>query len=76
MDLPTLAAIAGIVALPTTLLLWMMSKIHNDISTQSADSNTKWTAMNARYDALQAALNARVDLTQSIIMKMLEKQGK
>jgi hypothetical protein len=65
MDLPTLAAIAGIIALPTTLLLWMMSKLHNDMS-----------SLGNKLESHQTAINARVDTTQAVIMRMLEKQGK
>ncbi len=72
MDLATLAAIAAIVALPTTLLLWMMSKIHNDMTAQIA----RLDATNLKIDANTIAMNARIDTTQGIIMKMLEKQGK
>lgn len=45
--------------------------------------DAKWIAINQRADALSAqtnklmvSLNARVDTTQAIIMRMLEKQGK
>lgn len=76
MDWGMFAAISGVIALQTVLLLWMMSKLDSDIKTVSADSNAQWMAANARSDALQAALNARIDTTQSIIMRMLEKQGK
>jgi hypothetical protein len=83
MDWGMFAAITGVIALQTMLLLWMMSKLDSDIKTVSADlkavaldSNAKWMAVNARSDSLQSALNARVDTTQVIIMRMLEKQGK
>jgi hypothetical protein len=76
MDWGMFAAIGGLIALQTTLLLWMMSKLDSDIKSSTAESNAKWMAANARSDALQSALNARVDQTQAIIMRMLEKQGR
>lgn len=65
MDWSMLAAIGGLIALQTTVLLWMMSKLDNDIRSSTADSNAKWMAA-----------NARIDQTQAIIMRMLEKQGR
>jgi hypothetical protein len=65
MDWGMVGAIAGIIGLQTALLLWMMSKLDSDIKSSTADSNAKWMAA-----------NARIDQTQSIIMRMLEKQGK
>lgn len=72
MDWGMFAAITGVIALQTMLLLWMMSKLDSDIKSVStdlkavaADSNAKWMAA-----------NARIDQTQSIIMRMLEKQGR
>jgi hypothetical protein len=72
MDWGMFAAISGVIALQTMLLLWMMSKLDSDIKTVSedlkavaADSNAKWMSV-----------NARVDTTQAIIMRMLEKQGR
>jgi hypothetical protein len=58
------------------LMLWMMSRmetrLHNDITAIITDSNLKWVAFNARTDAV----NARVDTTQGILMRMLEEQKK
>ncbi len=65
MDWGMFAGITGILALQTMLLLWMMSKLDNDIKSVSADSNAKWMAV-----------NSRLDQTQAIIMRMLEKQGR
>lgn len=65
MDWSMFAAIGGLIAFQTTLLLWMMSKLDNDIRSSTADSNAKWMAA-----------NARVDSTQAIIMRMLDKQGR
>jgi len=69
MDWATFLSFGGIVvaalAVQTTLLLWMMSKLDSDIRAVSADSNAKWMAVNARIDA-----------TQGIIMRMVEKLGK
>ncbi len=83
MDLPMLAAIAAIVALPTTLLIWRMSHLEgvidslgNRIDATIAAGNARADEINTRIDLNQAALNARVDMTQGVIMKMLEKQGK
>lgn len=72
MDWTMFAAMGGLIALQTTVVLWMMSKLDNDIRASTADSNAKWTSVMARSDAL----NARIDQTQGIIMRMLEKQGK
>lgn len=60
-----LAAIGGLIALQTTVLLWMMSKLDNDIRSSTADLNAKWMAA-----------NARIGRNQAIIMKILEKQGR
>jgi hypothetical protein len=76
MDWGMFGALVGLFAGQTTVLLWMMNKLDNDIRTVSADSNAKWMAANARSDALQASLNDRIDTTQGIIMRMLEKQGR
>ena len=65
MDWGTLGAIAAIVSLQTEVLLWMMSKLDSDIRSIANDSNAKWMAV-----------NSRIDTTQSIIMRMLEKQGR
>ena len=65
MDWSMFAAIGGLIAFQTTLLLWMMSKLDNDIRSSTADTNAKWMAA-----------NARVDSTQAIIMRMLDKQGR
>lgn len=72
MDWGMFAAIVTVIGLQTALMVWMMSKLDSDIKAVStdlkavaADSNTKWMAV-----------NARVDQTQSIIMRMLEKQGR
>lgn len=59
-----LGSVVGLMGLQTAVLLWMMSKMDNDIRSGQADSNAKWIAM-----------NARIDQTQSIIMRMLEKRG-
>jgi hypothetical protein len=83
MDWGMLAALGGLIALQTTVLLWMMSKLDSDIKTVSSDlkaatvdSNTKWMATMAESNSMWMAANARIDQTQSIIMKQLEKQGK
>ena len=83
MDLSMLAAIAGLIALPTTILIWRMSHLEGVIDSLGsridatiASGNARADEINARIDLNQAALNARVDMTQGIIMKMLEKQGK
>lgn len=65
MDWGMVGAIGGLIAIQTALLLWMMSKLDSDIKSVSDDSNKKWMAVSARVDA-----------TQGIIMRMLEKQGK
>ena len=65
MDWGMLGCIGGLLAIQTTVLLWMMSKLDSDIKSVSADSNAKWMAV-----------NARLDQTQAIIMRMLEKQGR
>ncbi len=72
MDWGMFSALGGLIALQTMLLLWMMSKLDSDIKSVAADSNAKWMAAMAKSDAL----SARIDQTQSIIMRMLEKQGK
>lgn len=72
MDWGMFSAIGGLIGLQTVLLIWMMSKLDSDIKSVSADSNTKWVAVNARLDQS----NARLDQTQAIIMRMLERQGK
>jgi len=65
MDWGMVGAIGGLLADQTGLLLWMMSKLDSDI---------KGIATEAKADS--RALNARVDMTQGIIMRMLENQGK
>lgn len=65
MDWGMFGCMVGLFAGQTTILLWMMSKLDHDIKGVAADSNAKWMAV-----------NARVDVTQGIIMRMLEKQGK
>lgn len=94
MDWNIVAAVGALLAVQTTIILWMMSKLDNDIKqcgadirSSTADSNSKWmtanaksdamaASLNARSDAIAAAINARIDTTQSIIMRMLEKQGR
>lgn len=57
------------------LMIWFMTRlenrIHSDISAIQADSNAKWIAINGRMDQM----GARIDTTQAIIMRMLEKKG-
>jgi hypothetical protein len=72
MDWPNLIGIATVVAVPTAILLWMMSKLGNDIRASTADSNAKWMAACSRIDQM----GSRIDQTQAIIMRMLEKQGR
>lgn len=60
--------IAVVLAALGILMTWMnrkFDKIDEHIAAANKDSNTKWMAV-----------NARVDQTQAIIMRMLEKQGK
>jgi hypothetical protein len=76
MDWGMFAAIVGVIGIQTALLLWMMSKLDADIRATTAESNAKWTAASAESNAKWMAVNARIDQTQSIIMRMLEKQGK
>lgn len=61
MDLSMLAAIAALVALPTTILIWRMSHLEGVVD-----------SLGTRIDAT----NARIDITQGIIMRMLEDRGK
>jgi hypothetical protein len=69
MDWATIGSIlGGMAAILTLFFSWMNSRfneIHND--TMEAHK---------RIDASNIAMNARIDLTQSIIMRMLERQGK
>ena len=64
MNWEMLAALAAIMLVPNGIIIFMMNKLHNDIQSVSKDSNDKWVAVNARVDA-----------TQAIIMRMLEKRG-
>lgn len=68
MDWQMLAAIAAIVLIPNGFILWMMSKLDNDIRS----IGNRMDAQNVRIDAM----GARIDATQGIIMRMLEKQGR
>lgn len=74
-----LAAIAAIVLIPNGFLFWMMAKIDSDLKDGLRESREHWIAANARIDASFTsidAMGARIDATQAIIMRMLEKQGR
>lgn len=68
MDWGMFAAIAAVIGIQTGLLLWMISKLDADVRSVSADIK----GAHIRIDAM----GARIDQTQSIIMRMLEKQGR
>lgn len=72
MDWQMLAAISAIVLIPNGFLFWMMSKIDSDLKDGLRESREHWIAANARIDQS----NARMDHTQAVLMRMLEKQGK
>lgn len=69
MDWSMFGAIGGLFialfAVNITVMLWLFNKLDSDI---------KSLASEAKADS--RALNARVDTTQTIIMRMLEKQGR
>lgn len=56
-----LGSMFAMLSLFTTIIVWKMSRIESNMD-----------AMGMRIDAT----NARIDITQGIIMRMLEKQGK
>lgn len=79
MDWGMFAGIIAVIGIQTALFLWMMSKLDSDIKAVSsevkavaADSNAKWMAACSRIDEM----GSRIDQTQAIIMRMLEKQGR
>ncbi len=79
MDWMTLAAIAGIMGFFFNWLNGNITRLDTDVKT----ALLKIDATNARLDLNLAAINARLDVmgeridaTQAIIMRMLEKQGK
>ena len=60
-----LGCMLGIFGAFTGLMLWMMARMENRLDAHMTSSEHKWIAM-----------NARIDVTQAAIMRMLEKQGK
>lgn len=75
MDLSMLAAIAALVALPTTILIWRMSHLEgvvDSLGSRIDEANSRIDATGQRIDAM----GARIDTTQAIIMKMLDERGK
>jgi hypothetical protein len=83
MDWGMFGCMVGLFAGQTTVLLWMMSKLDQDIKGVAADSNAKWMAVNTRMDTMMTAVNARLDQmntrldqNQATIIRLLEKLGK
>ena len=75
-------SLTAVITLLTAFMTWFMSRLENRLDTaiarldvHMAETSQHFEAVNARSDALQSALNARIDTTQAIIMRMLEKKG-
>ena len=58
------------------LMIWMMTRMENRIHADFNDIKDDLKSARAESDAKWLAVNARVDQTQAIIMRMLEKQGR
>ena len=60
--------LGGVVAIFTVysgLMIWLITRIENRLEAHMSDNRVEWNAA-----------NARIDQTQSIIMRMLEKSSK
>lgn len=65
MDWGMLGAIFAMFSLFSGLMVWLVTRIENRLDAHMTSSDNKWTSM-----------NARIDQTQAIIMRMLERQGR
>ncbi len=76
MDWGTIATIVGcVIAIVGFFFTWM----NGNITRLDSDVNKALLRIdetNKRIDANMSAINQRVDSTQAIIMRMLEKQGR
>ena len=66
-----LGGMFGIVALNSGLMYFLVTRIENRLDSHITDSQENFRALTARIDAT----GARIDATQAIIMRMLEKRG-
>ena len=60
----TLGGMAAIMSVYSGLFFWFMSRIENRLDAHISSTNV-------HFDAV----NARIDQTQAVIMRMLEKRG-
>lgn len=67
-----LGGMVGILALYSGFMVWFMTRIENRLDTHISDSQKSFNALGIRIDAM----GSRIDQTQAIIMRMLEKQGR
>ena len=79
MDWGMLGAIFAMLSLWSGIILWVTTRIENRLDTHMTETADRFDTMTARIDATGQRIDAtgqRIDQTQSIIMRMLEKQGR